>query len=244
MPKTARTQLNTLAAAEHRRSIWVRIGVTAALVAFALIVGIIVIASRDSSTQTAAEPTSVTETGALRAASPNVELAEGARSPKRVLTIYEDFQCPVCKNFEATFGSNLDELRTSGIAAIDYHPIAILDRMSSTDYSTRAANASLCVADSSIDTWLGFHSAAYEQQPAEGGSGLTDEELTDMAVAAGAPDTVQDCITGGHYADWVGDSTRSVLETNINATPTVLLNGEPLDLSTPAALDAAVRAIP
>lgn len=244
MPNTARTPRNTLAAAEHRRSIWVRVGVTTALVAFALTVGIIVIATRDSSAQTAAAPSSVTETGALRAATPNVELAEGAASPKRVLTVYEDFQCPVCKSFEATFGDTLDNLRTDGIAAIDYHPIAILDRMSSTDYSTRAANASLCVADSSIDTWLGFHSAVYEQQPAEGGSSLSDEQLTDIALAAGAPDTAGDCITGGHYTDWVTDSTQSVLETNINATPTVLLNGEPLDLSTPDALDAAVRAIP
>lgn len=42
----------------------------------------------------------------------------------------------------------------------------------------------------------------------------------------------------------MADSTQSVLETNINATPTFLLNGEPIALSTPGALDAAVRAIP
>ncbi|MCX6490271.1 hypothetical protein O4160_21800 [Rhodococcus sp. IEGM 1401] len=41
----------------------------------------------------------------------------------------------------------------------------------------------------------------------------------------------------------MADSTQSVLKT-INATPTVLLNGEPIALSTPGALDAAVRAIP
>lgn len=243
MSNAAGNRRNRLAEAEHRRAVWVRVGLTAAVIVFALIVGTVVIAGRDTEPVAGTAPTSVTESGALRAASPDVELAEGTDSPKRVLTIYEDFQCPVCKSFEAAFGPTLDQLRTTGTAAIDYHPISILDRMSTTDYSTRAANASLCVADSSIETWLGFHSAAYELQPAEGGQGLTDGQLTEIATAAGAPETVGECIIGGDHTDWVTSSTQSVLDTNVNATPTVLLNGEPLDLSTPEALSAAVLAI-
>ncbi|KQU01946.1 hypothetical protein ASG56_20720 [Rhodococcus sp. Leaf7] len=242
MSKTDRAQRNALAEAERRRSVLIRAGITAALVVFALIVGIVVISGRDTP-GAAAAPASVTDTGALRAAEPDVETLGGGQTPTRVLTIYEDFQCPSCRAFEATFGSALDELRTSGAAAIDYHPIAILDRMSTTDYSTRAANASLCVADSSMDNWLRFHSSAYEQQPAEGGAGLTDDQLTEMAVAAGAPETVGECIADGTHTDWVASSTQSVLETNVNSTPTVLLNGEPLQLTTPEALTAAVLAI-
>lgn len=234
---------NQMAAAEHKRDVQVRIILTAVLVIFALAVGFFVIQGRDGSADAAA-PRSVTDSGAIRAVSPDVELTEGSETPKRVLTIFEDFQCPVCKSFEAAFGGILDELRTSGVAAIDYHPIAILDRMSSTNYSTRAANASVCVADSSVDTWLTFHSSAYAQQPAEGGEGLSDEALGDIATAAGAPDSVRGCIEDGQHEDWVTSSTQSVLDRDINATPTVLLNGEALDLTTPEALSAAVRAIP
>jgi protein-disulfide isomerase len=241
--RSSKADRNVLAAAEHKRDVIVRIVLTAIVVVFALVVGIVVIAGRESGGGTGASPSSVTESGAVRAAVADVELAEGTTNPKRVVTIYEDFQCPVCKNFESTFGDALDALRTSGAAAIDYHPIAILDRMSSTDYSTRAANASACVADSSTETWLDFHSAAYTQQPAEGGQGLSDDQLSAIAVQAGASESVGDCISGGRYTDWVASTTQSVLDSGVNATPTVLLNGETLDLTTPADLSAAVLAI-
>ena len=243
MSRPNKDHKNALAVAEHKRDVLVRIGITAALVVFALVVGFVVLQNRDSNSDAAATPVSVTDTGAIRAVSPEVQLADGTESPRRVVTIFEDFQCPVCKSFEAGFGPILDELRTSGAAAIDYHPIAILDRMSSSNYSTRAANASVCVADSSTETWLAFHESAYAQQPAEGGSGLSDDQLTQIATQSGAPESVGECISSGRYEGWVASSTQSVLDMNVNATPTVLLNGEPLDLTTPEALSAAVLAI-
>lgn len=229
--------------AQRRHDLLVRSGLTAVVVIFAVVVGVVIIARHHTPETPQATPTSVTDTGAIRAVSPTVATVPGTNSPKAVLTVYEDFQCPVCKNFEAGFGATLDQLRTSGAVAVDYHPISILDRMSSTGYSTRAANASLCVADTGIDTWLAFHRSVYQQQPPEGGSGLSNEQLTETATAAGAPAPVADCITDGRYTDWVASSTQSVLDTGVSATPTVLLNGEPLTLSTPEALAATVTAI-
>lgn len=241
--KSPRRGLNSQAQAQRRHDLLVRSVLTAIVVVFAVVVGVVIIARHHKAETPQATPTSVTDTGAIRAASPDVATAAGTTSPKAVLTVYEDFQCPICKNFEAGFGDTIDQLRTSGALAVDYHPISILDRMSSTKYSTRAANASLCVADSSTDTWLAFHKSLYEQQPAEGGSGLTDQQLTDLATEAGAPASVAECITDGRYTDWVASSTQSVLDTGVSGTPTVLLNGEKLTLSTPEALSAAVAAV-
>ncbi|MFD6062469.1 DsbA family protein [Rhodococcus wratislaviensis] len=229
--------------AQRRHDLLVRGALTAVVVVFAVVVGAVLIARHHTSDTPQATPASVTDTGAIRAVSPSVATAPGTNSPKAVLTVYEDFQCPVCKNFEAGFGDTIDQLRTSGAVAVDYHPISILDRMSSTQYSTRAANASLCVADTGIDNWLAFHRSVYQQQPPEGGSGLTDQQMIDLATAAGAPESVAACITDGRYTEWVASSTQSVLDTGVSATPTVLLNGEPVSLSTPAALAAAVAAI-
>ncbi|USI93086.1 DsbA family protein [Rhodococcus pyridinivorans] len=234
---------NVLAAAERRGDARVRIGLAAVLVIFAVAVVMLIVGGRDTASEAAVVPTAVTETGAIRAVAPEVELEAGTDSPRRVVTIYEDYQCPACKNFEATFGGTLDELRTTGTAAIDYHPIAFLDRMSTTGYSSRAANASVCVAESAIDSWRGFHSAAYAQQPPEGGQGLSDDQLSEIAVAAGAPESVSECISSGRYNDWVESSTHTILGTDVNSTPTVLLNGTLLDLTTPEALSAAVLAI-
>lgn len=178
MARSSKADRNVPAAAERRRNVIVRIVFsTNTVVVFALVVGIVVIAGRDSGGEAGASPSSVTESGAVRAAAADVELAEGTMTPKRVVTIYEDFQCPVCKNFESTFGNALDELRTSGAAA--------------------------------IETWLGFHSDAYAQQPSEGGQGLSDDQLSAIAAQAGAPESIGDCISSGKYTDWVASTTLS-----------------------------------
>lgn len=82
--------------------------------------------------------------------------------------VVEDFQCPVCKAFEAQAGSQLAEWIAGDEVAVEYRGVAFLDNASSTQYSTRALNASACVASESPDAWLDFHTAMYEQQPEEG----------------------------------------------------------------------------
>src|SRR4029453_5413611 len=56
--------------------------------------------------------------------------------------IYEDFMCPICREFENESGVTLKQMATENNVTIQYHPISILDRMSNgTQYSTRAAPA-------------------------------------------------------------------------------------------------------
>ncbi|MEK6439219.1 DsbA family protein [Pseudonocardia sp. T1-2H] len=64
------------------------------------------------------------------------------------------FQCPACKAYEQQIGPTIDQLVTDGQAKIVYHPVAYLDRFSSTQYSTRSSQASACAPDaaSSRDT--------------------------------------------------------------------------------------------
>ena len=55
--------------------------------------------------------------------------------------------CPHCKEFEESSGSAMDRLGSEGKARVVYHPIAILDNASTTDYSTRSAAAAACAAE-------------------------------------------------------------------------------------------------
>src|SRR5437870_5409227 len=68
-------------------------------------------------------------------ASPPAEIkAPGAEAeagkPVKVVA-YIDFICPVCKNFEATYGDTLNKLRNDGKITVEYRPLGFLDSRSS-----------------------------------------------------------------------------------------------------------------
>lgn len=211
-------------AAERRRSLFMKIGSAVAIVVIAVVVITVVVLTNKSSTGDATAPTAATN-NAFRVTS-----APAGATPKVTLQIYEDFQCPVCKQFEQVFGAALTQARANPQVAIDYQPIAILDRMSSDDYSTRAANASACVAEATkgdnFETWLKFHNLLYANQPEEGGAGLTDDQLASFANQAGAQN-VKQCISDGQFKDWVTQQTKA---SGVSGTPTVKINGQDFNI--------------
>ena len=140
---------------------------------------------------------------------------------------FVDFMCPICGNFEAQYGESLQAAAADGTITLNIHPVSILDRASQgTEFSTRAASAMYCVADSAPDATLDFFNALFANQPEEGSAGLSDEELSSLAEQAGAG-AAADCIADGTYMDYVGDQTQAH---EISGTPTVEVNGTRLDL--------------
>ncbi|OAK52429.1 DsbA family protein [Rhodococcoides kyotonense] len=221
---------------DKQRRTLIQIGVAVVLIALIAVIGFSIASKKsdDSTATPAATPSAVTSDGAIRIGDPNAAV---------VVTVVEDFQCPACKQFEAISGDTLSGLVADNTVAVDYKPIAILDRMSSTNYSTRAANASMCVADADIADWPAWHTAMFEQQPAEGGSGLTDDELVAIAASAGADSAeVAGCITDGTYTDYVTSQTQTVLQGGVTGTPTVSVNGTVVQNPTPDGLRAAISA--
>ncbi len=143
------------------------------------------------------------------------------------VVLYEDFQCPTCKAFESAAGSYLEEQVALGAADVEYRPIAILDRASSTAYSTRSASAAACVyEDAGIDVYVKFHDALYANQPPEGGTGLTADNLAQIAEQSGASDSVASCISRGAYEDWTARATEAASKAGVTGTPTVRVNGK------------------
>lgn len=239
--------------AAARRTRKLQIAVTAAIVVVAVILAVVIAVvannDKDGKKQSAspAAQSSGAQTSAGSASVSDGTIRVGSSDPKVVLTAIEDFQCPVCKQFESTFGPTLAKIRSMPNVAIDYHPIAFLDQMSNGNrYSTRAAAASLCVADASRSdgyaAWLKFHQTLYENQPAEGGHGMSDDQLLQFAEQSGAPSSVAQCITSGKNDAAVADQTDSILQSGIQGTPTVKLNGKTVSLSTPEQLLADVQA--
>ncbi len=175
-----------------------------------------------------------TETPALQPGEdpiPN-ERAEGELN----ITMYVDYLCPICGQFEATNGDYISSLLENGGTTVDIHPITILDRASQgTKYSTRSANAAACVANYSPNQFYDFHNLLFANQPAENTTGLSDDELVALTVEAGVneADSIASCITGQQFKAWVANSSARALNgpipnsniDKVTGTPTVLVNG-------------------
>src|SRR5690606_19045280 len=118
---------------------------------------------------------------------------------------YVDFMCPICGDFENAYGEQLQTAAANDEITLNIHPISILNRASQgTDYSSRAASAMYCVAAEEPDAALDFFNSLFENQPAEGTPGLSDDELTALAEEAGAAGAAE-CIADGTYMKFSED---------------------------------------
>ncbi len=147
-----------------------------------------------------------------------------------VVDVYFDFMCPYCYYFETTNADDLDALREEGTIQVNYHPISILDAYSSgTAYSTRAANAAATVADSAPEYFVAFTAALFDNQPEEGGEGLTDEEIAAIAVTVGVPADVAESFSDYTFRSWVSAATDQSSQDGVSGTPTIFIDGTVLD---------------
>ena len=138
-----------------------------------------------------------------------------------------DFLCPFCGRFELSAGPALAGLVADRLVSLAYHPMDFLDAASTTNYSTRAAAASGCAADQG--RFAEYAHALFASQPPEGGPGLSDSEIVGLGQAAGLDGAkFADCVSGGAYLDWPPYVTARAATLGVSATPTVLVDGAPV----------------
>lgn len=218
-----------------RKVNWFAILVSVAVVLALVVTAAIVVWSNNATDDAGPAPQSASinaETGAI-------EVGTG----EQTLDTYIDFMCPICNQFEQAYGESMQQLVDDGTITLGIHPIAILDRYSQgTEYSTRAANAMYCVAETAPDSAVSYMQALYANQPAEGSSGLTDAQLIEIAGSVGA-EGVDACVTEQRYSGFVSSMTE---QTPIQpgqsgiATPTLAVNGQAIANDTiPASADFA-----
>ena len=177
--------------------------------------------------------------GAFPAGADAAGVAVGDPDAPVTIDLYVDFQCPACARYERQSGATLDELVASGRARVVHHPVAFLDRSSSTRYSSRSAAAAGCAADAGV--LPRFARSVFAEQPPEGGTGLSAERLVALGTAAGAGPDFGACVHAERYAGWTRSVTDAASRAGITATPTVLVNGREI-ARTDEALRAAVAA--
>ncbi|GFG49851.1 hypothetical protein CQY20_03755 [Mycolicibacterium agri] len=209
-----------LKAADRRRNLMIQIGLTAIVVLVG--VGLVLYIVMSGEKKPAAG-----EAKAVEISSSKLITKEGSTEPKAVVSLYEDFLCPHCRDFEQEFGPTISQLIDSGAIRADYYMVGILDSPSNGNYSSRVGGAAYCVADESKEAFRRFHAALYAQQPGETGTSFPDDaRLIEVARQAGAAGGVPDCINKGKYVPMVEGLAQA---TGINSTPTVKINGQEFD---------------
>jgi protein-disulfide isomerase len=209
------------ARAERRRRSVIVGSIVLVLIAAVVGIGIVVQSSKDSA---------VTHGSATvpPGANDKFGIYRGDASAPVTVTIYEDFQCPFCKEFEEQLGPTLSADVDKGEIRVEYRPIAFLDDASTTKYSSRALETAACaLADGGPGVFAKLHDLLFQNQPEEGSAGLTDDQLAGLAAQAGADKAaVSSCQAKGTYDAWAARATDQSSKDGITATPTYLVNGK------------------
>lgn len=210
-------------AAERRNRNLMVGGVVVFAIAIVVAVGIGIQSSRNDTGAGSDTPRNTTETYGI---------ARGDSAAPVTVTMYEDFQCPVCRQYEAWLGATITEDVDAGEIQVIYRPMAFLDDASTTDYSSRALESAGCALDEDgVDTFVALHELLFENQPAEGTDGLSDSEIADLAEQAGADRAeLEKCQADNTFAGWVRAATEAASKDNVTSTPTMLVAGQELPL--------------
>ncbi|MFI7155389.1 DsbA family protein [Micromonospora chalcea] len=157
------------------------------------------------------------------------------------IDLYEDYLCPACKQFQQINGETLNQLVTEGKAKLVFHPVAFLNRFSTTEYSTRSSAASGCAAQGG--KFREFTDQLFAKQPPEGGAGLSNDELVDIGAGVGLNrDEFASCVFDGTYRSWTEHVTDEASKAGVTGTPTIKINGSELRDRSPEGIRAAVEA--
>jgi protein-disulfide isomerase len=199
--------------------------VVGGLVIVALVVAIVVAVLKATGGEDA-PPAATGELVTPQNLTPSGAIPVGASDAPVTLEIYFDYMCPACGAFEAANGAELDRLVEDGAVRIELRPISFLDEQSNgTEYSTRAANALAAVADAAPERVWAFHAALYDEQPAEGTDGLSDDQIAEIATEAGVPGDVVDGFPDNTYRPWVALVTQQAFDSGVESTPTLKIDG-------------------
>jgi protein-disulfide isomerase len=151
----------------------------------------------------------------------------GASDAPSTLTVWEDFRCPACAQFENGLRETIHEQEQAGQIKIEYHLATIIDGNMGGSGSLRAANAAACAQDAG--KFVPYHDVLYQNQPPETQDAFAENStLIELAGKVSGLDTpaFRSCVEEGKHDGWVKKSNTAFQDGGFSGTPTVLLNGE------------------
>ncbi|WP_328539315.1 DsbA family protein [Streptomyces sp. NBC_00344] len=207
----------------RRRGLIVGAGLVGVL-ALAAVIGVVAANSgKDDSSNSAS--TVVAPQGAT--GKDSLTIPVGASDAPSTLTVWEDFRCPACDQFENAFRGTVHELESTGQIKVEYHLATLIDGNMGGSGSLRASNAAACAQ--TAGKFPAYHDVLYENQPEETNDGFAkNSRLLQLAGRVGGLRTsaFESCVNGGKHDGWVKKSNEAFQKGQFSGTPTVQLNGE------------------
>ncbi|MFG3306110.1 DsbA family protein [Streptomyces wuyuanensis] len=214
-------------AREKRRRLLIVSAAVVGVLGLAAVVGVIAAGGGGKDEGSAADGPVVAPSGAQ--GEDALALPAGADGAPSTLTVWEDFRCPACAQFENVMRQTIHDLTASGQLKVEYHLATIIDGGMGGNGSRRAANAAACAQDAG--KFVEYHDVLYQNQPPETEDAFGDNKrLIELAgkVPGLATPAFTECVESGRHDSWVDKSGQAFEKQNFRGTPTVLLNGEPV----------------
>ena len=142
----------------------------------------------------------------------------GSAEAPVTITLYEDFHCPHCAEFEEQFGPVITQAQESGEARVELYPMAFID-----EGSVAAANAMACAAEAGFGQ--AYYRALFANHTLQWSDRAVDRpgsKVSGAAALGGVPDL---CKSKAH-ADWVTSINAAADQNRVAQTPTMLINGQ------------------
>ncbi len=169
-----------------------------------------------------------------------IAIEPGAPESAPEVIVYVDYQCPACAQFEAATGEPLASMARDKEIRLSQTTMTFMDRNIGNDSSTRAANAAVCADQAGICP--AFNTAVFANQSPnhEGYSEdlLRNQLPTQLGLQGEKLTKFQQCVDGSSGATFVEGMNKSAYDAGVTATPTITVNGKPLDNSSFSSVDA------
>ncbi len=139
------------------------------------------------------------------------------------MVLFEDPQCPYCRQFEGINGPLVTAAIEAGELAVEYRMRCFLGAE-----SVRADNALALAAE--LGNFDELRQALFAAQPPEGTGGFTTEDL--LGIGAGVGLTASQFVAGvetARYQKWVLSREAEFQAQDPQGTPAAWLNGQSLD---------------
>jgi protein-disulfide isomerase len=229
---------------DKRKRIFIQLGIAASVI---VAVGAVALTIFSASTQSRAIPTNATfndgvKVGTdLKVFTPTFTPTSPSGEEPIEIVIYVDYACPVCAIFDLPNTQQLKDWASKGFATVEIHPIANLDGRSIHigTYSSRSANAAICVSEYSPDNFFDYSTRLMQAQPSKDVPEPKNVDLIEFAEEVGATNIneVSSCINSKEFEGWVDDATKIA---NVG-TPTIFVNGVQYNWSTGEELASPAR---
>jgi len=180
---------------------------------------------------------------------PNRDVAPSGHTPdggvlvgdpeaSRRLLLFEDPQCPYCRQFEELNGGFITAAAVAGEMGVEYRMRCFLG-----PESVRADNALALAAE--VGRFDDLRKLLFAAQPPEGTGGFTTEDLLRLGAGSGLSDSAfVSGVSEARYAKWVMRQEATYQAQDPQGTPAAWINGQPIEsrlLFDQAALEQRLR---